>query len=112
MGLSAGDGDARIGRIATNLEDREAVRENLAAVGYQTKWLSPRRQGSRGGDLIVAGLTQRRLVDLGLFRNKHIPDAYLYGSVEQRRALLAGLMDSDGTITPKANAPLRTQITV
>jgi hypothetical protein len=35
--------------------------------------------------------------NLGVFGNKHIPDAYLRGSVDQRRALLAGLMDTDGT---------------
>ena len=29
---------------------------------------------------------------------KHIPGIYLYGSVEQRKALLAGLMDTDGSI--------------
>lgn len=33
-----------------------------------------------------------------LLDNKHIPDDYLYGSVEQRLALLQGLMDTDGHI--------------
>ncbi|GAB1688427.1 hypothetical protein KRM28CT15_02300 [Krasilnikovia sp. M28-CT-15] len=32
--------------------------------------------------------------------NKHIPMAYLRSSESQRRALLAGLMDADGTVTP------------
>ncbi|WP_435172469.1 replicative DNA helicase [Actinacidiphila sp. bgisy145] len=31
--------------------------------------------------------------------NKHIPQAYLRGSVEQRRELLAGLLDTGGTVT-------------
>ena len=39
-----------------------------------------------------------RLRDLDLLGNKHIPRDYLEGSVEQRRALLAGLMDTDGYI--------------
>jgi DNA segregation ATPase FtsK/SpoIIIE-like protein len=30
---------------------------------------------------------------------KHIPDAYLRASVRQRRALLAGLLDTDGTVS-------------
>ncbi|MFS3127700.1 replicative DNA helicase [Nocardioides sp. Bht2] len=38
------------------------------------------------------------LRQLGVLGNKHIPDSYLRGSVEQRRALLAGLMDTDGTV--------------
>jgi hypothetical protein len=40
------------------------------------------------------------LKDLGLFgnvaNNKHIPNDYLFASVEQRTALLHGLMDTDG----------------
>ena len=32
--------------------------------------------------------------------NKHIPAVYLRSSRNQRRALLAGLLDSDGTVTP------------
>lgn len=35
---------------------------------------------------------------LGVFNNKHIPDEYLYGTVENRLALLQGLMDTDRTI--------------
>ena len=38
------------------------------------------------------------LRELGVLGNKHIPEAYLRGSVSQRLALLQGLMDSDGTI--------------
>ncbi len=35
---------------------------------------------------------------LGLLRNKHIPVQYLRASKEQRLALLAGLLDTDGTV--------------
>jgi hypothetical protein len=35
---------------------------------------------------------------MGLLGNKHIPDEYMRGSVEQRTALLQGLMDSDGYV--------------
>lgn len=35
---------------------------------------------------------------LNVLHNKHIPAQYLIGSVEQRLALLQGLMDTDGTI--------------
>jgi DNA segregation ATPase FtsK/SpoIIIE-like protein len=33
---------------------------------------------------------------LGVVRNKHIPEPYLRASIRQRRALLAGLVDTDG----------------
>lgn len=36
------------------------------------------------------------LQKLNLIQNKHVPEAYLYGSKEQRLALLQGLMDADG----------------
>ncbi len=35
-----------------------------------------------------------------VYDHKHIPVAYLRASVEQRRAVLAGLMDTVGTVTP------------
>lgn len=42
---------------------------------------------------------QGRLRDLGVLNNKHIPQQYLRASEKQRRDLLAGLLDSDGTVT-------------
>lgn len=35
---------------------------------------------------------------LQLFKNKHVPEPYFWGSVEQRLELLRGIMDTDGTI--------------
>jgi hypothetical protein len=45
----------------------------------------------------VDGLTAK-LQDAGVLRSKHIPAAYFRASESQRRALLAGLMDSDGYV--------------
>ena len=39
------------------------------------------------------------LRDIGVLGDKHIPQEYLRCSIAQRRALLAGLLDSDGTVT-------------
>ncbi|MEV7974127.1 replicative DNA helicase [Cellulomonas sp. NPDC089187] len=46
------------------------------------------------------GSVAGRLRSLGVFGNKHIPVAYLRASEQQRRALLAGLLDTDGTVNP------------
>lgn len=46
------------------------------------------------------GTVQARLRTLGVLRNKHIPARYLRASERQRRDLLAGLLDTDGTVTP------------
>ncbi|WP_040829179.1 replicative DNA helicase [Nocardia jiangxiensis] len=45
------------------------------------------------------GTVQARLRTLGVLGDKHIPMAYLRASESQRRALLAGLLDTDGTVT-------------
>ncbi len=45
------------------------------------------------------GTLQARLRTLTVLGNKHIPQTYLRGSAHQRRALLAGLLDTDGTVT-------------
>lgn len=54
------------------------------------------------------GSFQAVLRSLGVLDNKHIPPAYLRGSEDQRRALLAGLLDTDGTITSQGNVQLTT----
>ncbi|HZH19994.1 MAG TPA: replicative DNA helicase [Geodermatophilus sp.] len=46
------------------------------------------------------GTVQGLLRSLGVLGDKHIPTAYLRASVAQRRALLAGLLDTDGTVAP------------
>ncbi|RKN29571.1 replicative DNA helicase [Micromonospora musae] len=52
-----------------------------------------KRNGSFLGLLRQAGVTD----------DKHIPSTYLRASEAQRRALLAGLMDTDGTVAPAGN---------
>jgi hypothetical protein len=51
---------------------------------------------------LVLNLTNR-LKLLGLINNKHIPIEYLRGSIEQRKDLLCGLMDTDGTVDKHGN---------
>ena len=47
----------------------------------------------------TVGTLQARLRTIGVLRNKHIPMQYLRASEAQRRAVLAGLLDTDGTVT-------------
>ncbi|HVY08934.1 MAG TPA: replicative DNA helicase, partial [Mycobacteriales bacterium] len=46
------------------------------------------------------GSVQSQLRTIGVLNNKHIPIEYLRASEVQRRALLAGLLDTDGTAAP------------
>jgi replicative DNA helicase len=49
------------------------------------------------------GSVGRILRTMGVLDNKHIPANYLRASEGQRRALLAGLLDADGTVAPTGN---------
>jgi replicative DNA helicase len=46
------------------------------------------------------GTVQAVLRTLGVLGSKHIPTAFLRASEAQRRSLLAGLLDTDGTVIP------------
>ncbi|GIJ81049.1 replicative DNA helicase [Micromonospora phaseoli] len=54
-----------------------------------------------------SSLTQS-LRSIGVLGNKHVPGAYLRASEAQRRALLAGMLDTDGTVTSSGNVQLTT----
>ena len=60
-----------------------AVKENCAAYTIT--------DNKRTKNILLEGLRK-----LNLINNKHIPKIYLESSIEQRRELLAGLLDSDG----------------
>jgi replicative DNA helicase len=52
------------------------------------------------------GTVQAGLRTLGVLGNKRIPTHYLRASVPQRRALLAGILDTDGTVTSNGSVQL------
>jgi SNF2 family DNA or RNA helicase len=59
-----------------------------------------------GKEKITINEYNREIKRLGLFVHggeKFIPQEYLFGSIEQRKELLMGLMDSDGHISKKKN---------
>jgi replicative DNA helicase len=68
-------------------------------------------QGARYSYLMAfpdtaCGTVQGALRTLGVLANKHIPLSYLRGSEAQRRALLAGILDTDGTVTSTGSIQL------
>ncbi|HEX8496140.1 MAG TPA: replicative DNA helicase, partial [Actinomycetales bacterium] len=48
----------------------------------------------------AVGTLRGRLRTIGVLGDKHVPAAYLRASERQRRDLLAGLLDTDGTVAP------------
>lgn len=89
LGAWLGDGTRSSGAITGIDED---IIDNIRAEGFDVKSHSYKQKAKRHH---VYGL-QPKLKQLGVFENKHIPRAYLTASIEQRRALLRGLMDTDG----------------
>jgi replicative DNA helicase len=53
-----------------------------------------------------SGTFQALLRTLGVLGNKHIPAAYLRASRQQRQELLAGILDTDGTVTSTGSVQL------
>lgn len=93
LGFWLGDGTTVSGQItigSTKMPLLEWLEEN----GYEYRCNDLGRE-AEGWSLRVEGL-HASLRDAGLLGHKHIPMQYLRASEAQRRALLAGLMDSDG----------------
>jgi hypothetical protein len=98
LGAWLGDGTSRRGEITTA---DMPVYAAFHSAGYRHSYLYGRGQAATVG---LPGL-QRVLADLGVLGDKHIPAQYLTGSADQRQALLAGLMDTDGGVTVGPNTP-------
>jgi len=102
LGVWLGDGNSASARFTT--ADPEIV-VHLEADGLQVepptcpdcgKWSSGFRrcQACRNHHGTVQGILRA----LGVLNDKHIPATYLRASEAQRRSLLAGLLDTDGTV--------------
>ena len=112
LGAWLGDGNSAAGRVTT--ADTEVL-HRMRAAGYRTRPVaelsysiqvaacrvcgapqsSDRRRATCGHPRVSL---QQDLRTLGVLNDKHIPTHYLRGSLRQRRELLAGLLDTDGTV--------------
>lgn len=101
LGVWLGDGTSASIEITTpDPEIQNAVTDYAISLGLRITLMEgekcPRlrvvgdRNGSKGHGLLDA------FKNLDLLNNKHIPRSYLFNSAEVRRAVLAGLIDTDG----------------
>lgn len=105
LGMWLGDGHSRAAMITCHADDLEETCALIESAGYPTeiKHNGAANGAGRlirfyGGEKWASDGPSAALRVLGVMGNKHIPEAYLRGSTEQRQALLSGLMDSDGHV--------------
>lgn len=108
LGAWLGDGDSAQPVLTFSEKDRAIYERCIALEGGDClPRVDPRTGVWRGN---VGGFRDRtrnkeperlreRLRRLGVLGAKHIPTAYLAGSVEQRMELLRGLLDTDGSVS-------------
>ncbi len=107
LGAWLGDGTSSKAWITHAASDVAVVRR-IEADGYEltkqyvhkttgvvSSVFQARTRGGKGSPL------HQGLKAAGVLNNKHIPDAYFLASREDRLALLAGLIDTDGHVSPE-----------
>jgi deoxycytidine triphosphate deaminase len=116
MGVWIGDGTSTKAEITC--ADDEILAE-VAAAGYSVAPQRTRQYVYRIGGMGHTRCTETgrmmrndsmssKLRNLELLGNKRIPEEYLLGSIEQRDALLQGLMDTDGYVDEVGRCELTT----
>jgi len=92
LGAWLGDGISRQAIMTGKGKDLAHIRSVFDACGIKT---------TDQGDPDTFGTLHLKVAlrEIGVLSNKHIPDAYLTASVDQRMELLRGLMDTDGNVS-------------
>lgn len=106
LGVWLGDGSTQGGYLTLNLSDAGEISAKIAGCGDLYVEPLPSQQAGRhavvcavrkrDGSSLISILTSMGLGDRG--DGKFIPSSYLRASEEQRKELLRGLMDTDGTV--------------
>nr|DAK47305.1 MAG TPA: Exonuclease V [Caudoviricetes sp.] len=97
LGIWLGDGHKADGKIT---QANENVWEEIEKRGYTLGNDVSQHGCGKAQTRTVFGL-KKELANLYLIGNKHIPDIYLQSSLDVKKDLLRGLMDSDGYYNPK-----------
>ncbi len=95
LGLWLGDGNSDYAQITCSEADAWEYTKFIRG-GFQLRFDEPRFKGICHIRLDVS--FNKKLKNLNLIKNKHIPTEYLLASYEQRLDLLRGLIDTNGSI--------------
>ena len=90
LGVWLGDGYSENARLSNEGDEilEKLIDLNVPITKHETKY-----SWGLGKDF------NTKLKNLNLIKNKHIPELYLKSSIKDRLELLAGLLDTDGTLT-------------
>lgn len=98
----------RQARLVGDEKDLEFIIPNLK-FGVSNIYADKRRPNVKTCCLLKSGKPLKQLFPEHLTsERKYIPEEYLLGSIQQRLALLQGLMDTDGTITKTGHSSFAT----
>lgn len=97
LGYWLGNGTTSAGHCTVNTLDVEHVYRMMTEEGFAVR--TPPSAIHAGSTGLTPLLLLPLLREAGVLGRKHIPDVYLRASIQQRKALLAGLMDSDGSVS-------------
>jgi hypothetical protein len=89
FGCWLGDGESAGGNYAAEESDALEILKYFVSAGFSWKKSKRKHRWSIRGLKVV-------LRKMGVLGNKHIPNDYLWASSSQRKALLQGLLDTDG----------------
>lgn len=100
LGVWLGDGTKNSPAITCGDEDLDEMVSLLTEAGHRCTVMHYKGRAARINlDIGAKGKKNpftMALREIGVWNNKHIPEIYLRSSIEQRAALLQGLMDTDG----------------
>ena len=98
FGYWLGDGDKDCSRVTSCWEDMQNLMSVFDDLGVE-HGESSLTHGNTYRLRFGRGVAQAWLREIGVLNNKHIPMEFKRASLEQRWAILQGLVDSDGTVS-------------
>lgn len=113
LGSWLGDGSHSSNHIICHKDDVDEVCSYFEQDGHIVSKVKDKDRNTyniiidRQKDFIEKGFTRSvakqksflsKIKNLDLYKNKHIPDCYMYAPIEERIALLQGLFDTDGCV--------------
>jgi predicted phage terminase large subunit-like protein len=102
LGAWLGDGSCGKACITHASKENEVI-EKIKRLGYSVSTVCCHKETKVlttyfSGQPPYGGKMTRELKDLGVYKNKHIPNIYKHASYKQRLDLIAGLIDTDGHV--------------